>query len=95
MFMVMNLMLINHLYASVDAQDFKFNRIEAKVIPKSNYVFLGDTYEADVFVAAYDTLQSPEVTINGRTLPGKSGKVHFTMSCYKGRFSKLLRFYNG
>ena len=84
--------VINHLYASVDAQDFKFNRIEAKVIPKSNYVFLGDTYEADVFVAAYDTLQSPEVTINGRTLPGKSGKVHFTMGATREGFQNYSGF---
>jgi len=84
--------VINHLYASVDAQDFKFNKIEAKVIPKSNYVFLGDTYEADVFVAAYDTLQSPEVTINGRTLPGKNGKVHFTMGATKEGFQNYSGF---
>ncbi|MDP4290782.1 MAG: gliding motility protein GldM, partial [Bacteroidota bacterium] len=83
--------VINHLYASVDAQDFKFNRIEAKVIPKSNYVFLGENYEADVFVAAYDTIQSPEVVINGRTLPGKGGKVHFQMPATTEGFKN----YNG
>ena len=84
--------LINHLYASVDAQDFKFNRIEAKVIPKSTYVFLGEPYEADVFVAAYDTIQSPEVTINGRTIPGKGGKVHFTMGATKEGFQNYSGF---
>jgi gliding motility-associated protein GldM len=84
--------VINHLYASVDAQDFKFSRIEAKVIPKSNYVFLGDTYEADVFVAAYDTLQSPEVTINGRPITGKGGKVHFTMGATKEGFQNYSGF---
>lgn len=84
--------IINHLYASVDAQDFKFNRIEAKVIPKSNYVFLGDTYEADVFVAAYDTIQNPEVIINGRPIMGKGGKVHFTMSATKEGFQNYTGF---
>jgi gliding motility-associated protein GldM len=83
--------IVNHLYASVDAQDFKFNSIEAKVIPKSNYVFLGETYEADVFVAAFDTIQSPEVVINGRTLPGKGGKVHFQMPATSEGFKN----YNG
>jgi len=83
--------VINHLYASVDAQDFKFNRIEAKVIPKSNYVFLGDKYEADVIVAAYDTIQSPDVVIGGRTIPGKGGKVHFEMPATSEGFKN----YNG
>ena len=84
--------VINHLYASVDAQDFKFNRIEAKVIPKSNYVFLGDTYEADVFVAAYDTIQNPEVIINGRPILGKGGKVHFTMPATSEGFKNFSGF---
>ena len=84
--------VINHLYASVDAQDFKFNRIEAKVIPKSNYVFLGDTYEADVFVAAYDTIQNPEVIINGRPIMGKGGKVHFTMPATSEGFKNYSGF---
>ena len=84
--------VINHLYASIDAQDFKFNRIEAKVIPKSNYVFLGDTYEADVFVAAYDTIQNPEVIVNGRPIMGKGGKVHFTMPASSEGFKTYSGF---
>jgi gliding motility-associated protein GldM len=84
--------VINHLYASVDAQDFKFNRIEAKVIPKSNYVFLGDKYEADVFVAAYDTLQNPEVIVNGRPILGKAGKAHFEMAATREGFQNITGF---
>lgn len=51
--------VIKHLYASVNAEDFKFDNIEAKVIPKSNYVLKGDNYEADVIVAAWDSKQKP------------------------------------
>jgi gliding motility-associated protein GldM len=46
---------LNHLYASVSEKDFKFDNIEAKVIPKSTYIFKGQKYEADVIVAAYDS----------------------------------------
>ncbi len=45
---------INHLYASVSETDFKFDKVAAKVIPKSTYLFQGQKYEAEVLVAAYD-----------------------------------------
>lgn len=46
---------LNYLYAKVSEKDFKFDNIEAKVIPKSTYIFKGQKYEADVIVAAYDS----------------------------------------
>ncbi len=46
---------LNYLYASVSEKDFKFDNVEAKVIPKSTYIFQGQKYEADVIVAAYDS----------------------------------------
>lgn len=65
--------VISHLYASVSAEDFKFDKVGAKVVPKSQYVFLGENYEAEIFVAAYDTKQNPEVLIGGRSIAGKDG----------------------
>jgi len=46
---------LNYLYASVSEKDFKFDIVDAKVIPKSTYVFKGQKYEAEVLVAAYDS----------------------------------------
>jgi len=34
--------VVSNLFASVTAEDWKFDEIRAKVIPKSNYVFLGE-----------------------------------------------------
>lgn len=58
--------VINHLMGSISAEDFKFDQINARVIPKSGYVFQGEEYTADVLVAAYDSKETPEVLI----LPG-------------------------
>ncbi|MCK4360380.1 MAG: hypothetical protein KAV70_01440, partial [Bacteroidales bacterium] len=55
--------VVNHLYSSVTAEDFKFDEINAKVVPKTSYILKGQTYEAEVFVAAYDTKQNPEVFV--------------------------------
>lgn len=53
--------VVNSLYSSIDALNFKFDRIQAKVIPKSSYVFVGDEYQAEILVGAYDTKQNPMV----------------------------------
>ena len=53
--------VVNNLYASVSAEDFKFDTLAAKVIPVSNYVFVGEDYEAEILVAAYDQTQNPVV----------------------------------
>lgn len=55
--------VVNYLYASISAEDFKFDEVSAKVIPNSNYVFRGEDYEADILVAAYDSKQDPEVYV--------------------------------
>lgn len=62
--------VINRLYAAITAEDFTFDVIEARVIPTSRVVLLGDQYEAEVIVAAFDTRQQPIVTIGGRQIEG-------------------------
>jgi gliding motility-associated protein GldM len=51
------------LFSEIDISDFKFDKIEAKVIPTTNYVLQGDKYEAEVLVTAFDTKQTPEVFV--------------------------------
>lgn len=53
--------VVNALLYAVSADDFKYDRIEAKVLPRTNFLFTGDEYNAEVIVAAYDTSQSPNV----------------------------------
>ena len=65
--------VVNNLYSSIDALNFKFDKIQAKVIPRSSYIFLGDEYQAEILVGAYDTKQNPDVryTLGADTLtPG-------------------------
>jgi gliding motility-associated protein GldM len=59
---VMNLEadVVNELFRQVDASDFKFDTLAAKVIAP-NLVFQGDDYKAEIFVAAFSTTQNPDV----------------------------------
>lgn len=55
--------VVNGLLRASIAEDFKYDRIEAKILPKSNYLFVGDDYEAEVIVAAYDTSHTPSPSV--------------------------------
>lgn len=72
--------LLNYLYAQIDAGSFKFNKLGARVIANSNIVFQGEPYEAEVFLAAEDTTQQPEIFINGRSVDVRDGKANYRVS---------------
>jgi gliding motility-associated protein GldM len=85
--------VVNHLYSAISAEDYKFDAIHAKVIPKSRFVFSGEEYEAEILVAAYETKGRPTVkwlpgvdTItpgqiaNARILEGENGRVTLKMA---------------
>jgi gliding motility-associated protein GldM len=67
--------VLNYLYSQIDASSFKFNKLTPIVIPTSNWVTLGSSYEAQVFISATDTTQKPEITVGGAKLTiDESGK---------------------
>ncbi len=69
--------LINYLFAQIDAGSFKFNKLGARVIPNSNLVLQGEEYVAEVFLAAEDTTQQPQIIINNRQVPVRDGKATY------------------
>ena len=77
--------VLNYLYTQIDASSFKFNRLDAIVIPNSNYVTQGSDYEAQVFISATDSTQSPVITVGDMVLPlDETGK-----GIYKVKASSL------
>ncbi len=51
----------NYLFQGISKSDFKFSSIEPRVMPTSRFIFQGDTYEAEVFMAAVDETAEPTV----------------------------------
>ncbi len=66
--------VLNYLYGQIDAGSFKFNKLGAVVIANSSYVLEGDVYHAEVFLAAEDSTQHPEIFVNGSPLRIENGK---------------------
>jgi gliding motility-associated protein GldM len=87
--------VISSLYSQIDAASFKFNRLKAQVLAKSTYVLEGDPYEAQIFLAAEDTTQSPEVYVGNTQLPMKEGKgIYKVVTSKPGTFkwSGLIKY---
>lgn len=78
--------IINLLYQSISADAFKFDKLEAKVIPNTNYVLLGEEYKADLFVAAFNTTQNPTILI---------GKVDTATNKIIGNTDSIREFTGG
>ncbi|NOY38424.1 MAG: gliding motility protein GldM [Chlorobi bacterium] len=73
-------MVLNYLYSQIEASDFKFNKLEPTVIANSNYIMSGSDYEAEVFIAATDSTQKPEVLIGKyETATTADGTVEYRM----------------
>jgi gliding motility-associated protein GldM len=85
--------IVNYLAQDISARDFKFSKIEAKVVAPSAFVFQGDDYKAEIFVAAVDEKNNPRVEykmgatewhddfISGaRVIEGDSGIVHMSLA---------------
>lgn len=73
--------VMSYLMSRIDAGDFKFNRLEAVVIPSSDYVMRGETFSAQVFMAASDTTQRPTIYIGAydSVRNEKTGEWNYSM----------------
>ena len=95
--------VIKHLQKEIDAGSLKFTSVEAIQIAPSNYVFVGDSFKADVFLAAKDSTQDPvifvgdyEIDENGfyqmigkyDSIPVKGGKGKFAIKTRKQGYQK-------
>lgn len=72
--------IVTLLLREIDAGDFKFDKVTAKVVAPSNYIVLGEEYKAEVFVAAYSTTTDPEILV---------GNVDTTTMTIKGEPEKV------
>jgi gliding motility-associated protein GldM len=79
--------VISSLFSQIDAASFKFNRLGARILAKSTYVLQGDEFEAEIFLAAEDTTQQPEIYVGNTKLTMRDGK-----GIYKASGSQIGTF---
>jgi len=65
--------VINELAKSIDAADFKFDKLEAKVMAASSYVMLGTPYEAEILLVASNTKANNKIFVGGNAINVENG----------------------
>lgn len=69
--------IVSYLYSSISDEDFKFDTVSARVVPVSSSVLVGSSFEADVFVAAFDSKAEISATIDGKEYTGAGGSIRY------------------
>ncbi len=55
--------LLSYLYNSMEADYYKFNKLQAIVVDSSDNIKVGETYHANIFLAAFDTTRYPAIMV--------------------------------
>ncbi|MGB1039209.1 MAG: GldM family protein [Bacteroidia bacterium] len=72
--------VLEKLAAQVDASDFKFDQLNAKVLAKSNYVMEGENYEADILLVASNSTSNPDIMVGDNPVTIEAGVGKYTQA---------------
>ncbi|MFN3529775.1 MAG: gliding motility protein GldM [Bacteroidia bacterium] len=87
--------VISYLLGAIDASSLKFDQVIAKVIPKSNYVLVGQEYEADIMLVAFDSRQDLDIRLeDGTKVPVEGGLGRYKMKVTSEGSKTLAGFIN-
>jgi gliding motility-associated protein GldM len=67
--------VLNFIWDQISAGAFKFDAVTAKVVPRSTFVTAGSAFEAEVFLAAYNTTVKPTIIYGSAILDTLKGEV--------------------
>ena len=72
--------VLSWLLGGIEAKSYKFTDLKPLVVPESNYILRGDSFRADVLLAAYDATNAPDIYIDGTKWDGQDS----TLLAYEG-----------
>ena len=85
--------MLKYCFVRLEANSTVFNKLEAAIIPNSNYVMAGNDYVAKIFIAASDSNQRAKVMIGAYDQITKpDGEIDYKM---KGAFDSVSKYEAG
>ena len=70
--------VIHTLISNIDLKDIRVNELNAYVSAEATTLYPGETFRSNIFMAAVDTTQRPEIYVNGRRI-SPDGNYSFTV----------------
>jgi gliding motility-associated protein GldM len=66
--------VVKRILGKVDQAQVNLDKFDAVAVAPTSYVLVGQPYTAQVFLTAYDSKMTPDITVDGSKLPTASGK---------------------
>jgi gliding motility-associated protein GldM len=66
---------LNFLASSINASDLKFSDVTVAVVPKQSYILKGDSFVAEIYLAAYNKASKTKVYMGGEVGEGAKPEV--------------------
>ena len=70
--------VLHTLVSNIDVKDIRVNKLDAFVIPEKTTLYPGETFAANIVMAAVDTTMQPEIYVNGVRINSGNGRYSFT-----------------
>ncbi len=67
--------LMTELIAGIEGKSYKFTNLMPLVVPESNYILRGDSFRADILLAAFDATNSPDIFMDDREWNGRDSNL--------------------
>ena len=67
--------ILSWLLGSVDAKSYKFTNLMPLVVPESNYILRGDSFRANVLLAAFDGTNPPDIFVEDKKWNGRDSSM--------------------
>lgn len=70
--------VLHALVSNIGLKDIRVNKLDAFVIPEKTVLYPGESFKANIVMAAVDTTQTPEIYVNGQRISSVTGRYQFT-----------------
>jgi gliding motility-associated protein GldM len=75
--------VVKKFISKMDESLVNLDKFQAVAVAPSSYVIQGQPYTAEVFLTAYDSQLTPDITVGGSRLPAKDGKGLYSVNTSK------------
>ncbi len=67
--------MMTELIAGIEGKSYKFTNLMPLVVPESNYILRGDSFRADILLAAFDATNSPAIYVDNKEFNGRDSSL--------------------
>ena len=67
--------MMTELIAGIEGKSYKFTNLMPLVVPESNYILRGDSFRADILLAAFDATNSPAIYVDNKEFNGRDSTL--------------------